>query len=83
MILYIENPKDSTRKLLELINEYSKVAGYKINTLILTFILCYPQLYKQNVHMTKYFAIFGTNKQLKVRRVTDVGKYITYCFVDK
>ena len=32
MILYVENPKDSTRKLLELINEYSKVAGYKINT---------------------------------------------------
>ena len=32
MNLYIENPKDSTRKLLELINEYSKVAGYKINT---------------------------------------------------
>ena len=38
MILYTENPKDSTRKLLELINEYklineySKVAGYKINT---------------------------------------------------
>jgi len=31
-ILYIENPKVSTRKLLELINEYSKVAGYKINT---------------------------------------------------
>ena len=32
MILYIENPKDTTRKLLELINEYSKVAVYKINT---------------------------------------------------
>ena len=32
MILYIENPEDSTRKLLELITEYSKVAGYKINT---------------------------------------------------
>ena len=32
MFLYIENPKDSTRKLLELINECSKVAGYKINT---------------------------------------------------
>ena len=31
MILYIENPKDSTRKLLELIDGYSKVAGYKIN----------------------------------------------------
>ena len=32
MTRYIENPKDSTRKLLELINEYCKVAGYKINT---------------------------------------------------
>ena len=32
MIFSLENPKDSIRKLLELINEYSKVAGYKINT---------------------------------------------------
>ena len=32
MILYTENPKDSIRKLLELINEFSKVVGYKINT---------------------------------------------------
>ena len=32
MILYIYNPKDVTRKLLELINEFGKVAGYKINT---------------------------------------------------
>ena len=32
MILFIENPKDSTRKLLELINEYSKVARYTNNT---------------------------------------------------
>ena len=32
MILYIENPKDSIRKLLELISEFSKVAWYKINT---------------------------------------------------
>ena len=32
MILYIENPKDSIRKLLELIRKFSKVAGYKINT---------------------------------------------------
>ena len=31
MILYIENPKDATSKLLELINEFGKVAGYKIN----------------------------------------------------
>ena len=33
MILYIENPKDSIRKLLELISEFSKVARYKISTL--------------------------------------------------
>ena len=32
MILYIENPKDSIKKLLELVSEFSKVAGYKINT---------------------------------------------------
>ena len=32
MILYIGNPKDSIRKLLELISEFSKVSGYKINT---------------------------------------------------
>ena len=31
-ILYIENPKDTTRKFLELINEHSKVSAYKINT---------------------------------------------------
>ena len=31
MVLYVENPKDSTQKLLELMNEFSMVAGYKIN----------------------------------------------------
>ena len=32
MILYRENPKDTIRKLLELISEFSKVTGYKVNT---------------------------------------------------
>ena len=32
MILHIENPKNTTRKLLDLINEFGKVAGYKTNT---------------------------------------------------
>ena len=31
MILYMENPQDSIKKLLELVHEFSKVAGYKIN----------------------------------------------------
>ena len=41
MILYLENSKDSTRKLLELIHEFGKVVGYKINTQKLTACL-YP-----------------------------------------
>ena len=32
MILYIENPKETIRKLLEIISEFSKVTGYKVNT---------------------------------------------------
>ena len=31
LLLYIENPKDATRKLVELVNEFDKVGGYKIN----------------------------------------------------
>ena len=41
MILYIEKPKDSIRKLLELISEFSKFAGYKINTQEITCISIY------------------------------------------
>ena len=32
MIVYMENPRDSTKKLLDLINEFGKTAGYKVNT---------------------------------------------------
>ena len=39
MILYLESPKDTTGKLLELINEFGEVAGYKINTQKLTAFL--------------------------------------------
>ena len=39
MILYLENPKDATTKLLEPINEFGKVAGYKINKKKLTVLL--------------------------------------------
>ena len=54
MICYIENPKDSTRKLLELINEYSKVAGYKINTQkSLAFL--YTKMRKQKKKLRKQF----------------------------
>ena len=38
MILYIEYPKDTIRKWLQVTSEFSKVAGYKVNTLALTFL---------------------------------------------
>ena len=40
MILYLENPKEATRKLLELIHDFGKVAGYKINTQKSMALLC-------------------------------------------
>ena len=64
MILYIENPKDSTRKLLELINDYSKVAGYKINTQkSLAFLYTSNEKTKQEIKETIPFTI--TMKRLK------------------
>ena len=41
MMLYIENPKDSIKKLLEIVNEYNKVAGYKINIEQKSFVFLY------------------------------------------
>ena len=44
MILYIENPKNATRELLELISEFGKVAGYKINALLHSYTLMVKNL---------------------------------------
>ena len=61
MILYIENPKDCTRKLLELINEYSKVAGYKINTQkSLTFLYTNNEKVEKEIKETIPFTIVNT-----------------------
>ena len=58
MILYIENPKDTTRKLLELINEYSKFAGYKINThKSLAFLYTYNEKTEREIKETIPFTI--------------------------
>ena len=57
MILYIENPKDSTRKLLELINEYSKVAGYKINTQKSTFLYTNNEKTEREIKETIPFTV--------------------------
>ena len=53
MILYIENPKDTTRKLLELINEYSKIAGYEINMQKSLALLYYNNEKKQKKKLRK------------------------------
>ena len=56
MILYIENPKDATRKLLELINEFCKVAGYKINAQkSLAFLYTNDEKYEREIKETLPF----------------------------
>ena len=58
MILYIKNPKDSTPKLLQLISEYSKVAGYKINTQkSVAFLYANNELAEREIRKTIPFTI--------------------------
>ena len=58
MIIYIGNPKDTTRKLLELINEYSKVAEYKINTQkSLAFLYTHNEKTEREIKETILFTI--------------------------
>ena len=58
MILYIENPKDATRKLPELINEFGEVAVYKINAQkSLTFLYTNEEKYEREIKETLPFTI--------------------------
>ena len=58
MILYVKNPKDSTLKLLELISEFSKVAGYKINTQkSVAFLYANNKLIEREIRKTIPFTI--------------------------
>ena len=64
MILYIENPKDATRKLLELIHEFGKVAGYKINAQkSLAFLYTTDEKSEREIKETLPFTI--TTKRVK------------------
>ena len=70
MILYIENPKDTTRKLLELINEYSKVSGYKINIQIsLVFLYTNNEKTEREIKETIPFTI-------ATKRIKYLGIYL-------
>ena len=67
---YIDNPRDSTRKLLELINEYSKVSGYKINTQkSLTFLYTNNEKIEREIKETIPFTI-------AMKRLKYLGIYI-------
>ena len=64
MILYIKNAKDSTPKLLELISEFSKVAGYKINTQeSIAFLYTNNELAEREIRKTIPFTI--ASKRIK------------------
>ena len=70
MILYIENPKDSTRKLLELINECSKIAGYKTNTQMpLVFLYTNNEKIEREIKVTIPFTI-------AMKRIKYLGIYL-------
>ena len=67
MIRYIENPKDSIRKLLELISEFSKVAGHKINThKSLAFLYTNNEISERKIKESISFTI-------STRRIKDLG----------
>ena len=63
MLLYIENPKDATRKLLELISELGNVTGYKINTQkSLAFLYINNENSEREIKETNPFTIHQKNK---------------------
>ena len=67
MILYIENPKDTTRKLLELINEIGNVAGYKINSQkSLAFLYTNDEKYEREIKETFPFTMVKKKKKNKI-----------------
>ena len=74
MILFIENPKDSTKKLPELADEFSKVAGYKINIQkSVAFLYANNELTEREIKKTIPFTIASKRiKYLGINLITDV-----------
>ena len=69
MILYIENPKDSTKKLLEPINKFSKVAGYKITIQkSVAFLYANNELTERKIK--KIIPFTNTSKRIKYLGIT-------------
>uniref|UniRef100_A0A8D0NTV2 RNA-directed DNA polymerase n=1 Tax=Sus scrofa TaxID=9823 RepID=A0A8D0NTV2_PIG len=74
MILYIENPKDSTQKLLKLIDEFSKIAGYKTNIQkSLAFLYTNNEILEKEYKNTIYFKITAPKiKYLEINLTKEV-----------
>ena len=70
--LYIENPKEATRKLLELINEFGRVAGYKINAQK-SFAFLYTNDEKSEREIKETLLFTNATKRIKYRRLVQDG----------
>ena len=69
MLLYIENPKDATRKLLQLIHEFGKVAGYKNNTQkSLAFLYTSNEKSEREIMETLPFTIATKKNKIQIGR---------------
>ena len=69
MVLYIESPKDSTKKLLEVINKFSEVAGYKINTQkLVVFLNTNNEVAEREIKKKKQNTIYNCTKKNKIPR---------------
>ena len=90
MILYIENPKDNIRKLLMLISEFSKVAGYKINTQkLLAFLYTNNEISEREIKesipfiiATKRIKYLGINLPKISFCTQKIIRHIYFCFID-
>ena len=80
MILYVENPKDATRRLLELINEFGKVAGYKINIQkSVAFLYTNSELPEREIKETVPFTT--SSKRIKYLEI-NLPKEVKYLFLE-
>ena len=75
--LYAENPKDSTPKLLKLINKFSNVTGCKINTKCVSFLYTNNELAKRKINMILFTTASERIKYLEISLTNDVKDLYT------